>query len=408
MDTSAATNAAPPAPAPAAPLVPEAKEVQLGFWQKLFSKKAAKKEPKAIASHGGIGALLNHIGLGKQRTSFIQNMSMLLGAGLPLVDALKTLERETRVKPFRKIIEEIRAQVEGGEPLWRAMDHQAFFTPYAIALTRIGEEAGSLAKNMEYLSEQQDKDAELSGKIKMAMIYPIIVLVLVFVVVIGLGGFVLPSLIPVLYSLNAPLPFATKVVIAVSNFFTSYGLVAVPGFLVFVVALVLLHIFTSFKVVTQWVMFHIPGIGALAKEATVARFGVILGGLLQAGVPLVEALKSLESVTWIVAYKRLYGEMLRKVELGESFQKSFASIKHSESLLPITVQELVNVGEQSGSLAQTLMKIADIYDRKASETAAKLPVILEPVLLLFMGALVGTIAFAIIVPIYSVVGNIGH
>lgn len=391
---------------PAQALLPQNPEKKPGLFAGLFKK---RETPKANQpEQKGFAAWVSHIGLGKQRSAFIQNMSMLLGAGLPLVDALKTLERETKIKPFKKILQDIRTLVEGGVPLWKALDMQAFFTPYAIALTRIGEEAGSLAQNMEYLSEQQDKDNELKGKIKMAMIYPAIVLTLVFVVVIGLGGFVLPSLIPVLYSLHAKLPLATKGVIFVSNFFTRYGAVAIPGFLITVVSIILLHVFTRFKVVTQWIMFHIPGIGSLAQEATIARFGVILGGLLQAGVPLVDALKSLESVTWIVSYKKLYGEMLRRVELGDSFQKTFEGIKHSEKLLPISVQELVIVGEQSGSLATTLLKIADIYDRKASETAQKLPVILEPMLLLFMGGLVGTIAFAIIVPIYSVVGNIGH
>lgn len=404
MDAVPASN-----PAPAAPLLPEAAQAPApaSFFKKLFAKKAKPKQAGG-AKQNALTAGLAHFGLGKQKIAFIQNMAMLLNAGLPLVDCFRTLERETRIKPFRKILADMRAEVEGGVPLWKAMDNQAFFSPYAIALTRIGEEAGTLSRNMEYLAEQQEKDNELTSKIKMAMIYPCIVLVLVFVVVVGLGGFVLPNLIPVLYALNAPLPMTTLAVIAVSNFFTSYGLIAVPLSLVGVVVLILLHMFTRFRVVTQWVMFHIPGIGALAREATVARFGVILGGLLQAGVPLVESLRSLVDVTWIVAYKNIYAEMLRKVELGESFQKTFASIKRSEKLLPVTVQELVIVGEQSGTLADTLMKISKIYDRKASETAQKLPVILEPILLLFMGGLVGTIAFAIIIPIYSVVGNIGH
>lgn len=385
-----------------------AKPASAGFLAKMKAAFAAPKQVKAQQKKNGLLAAIGNFGLGKQRSLFIQNMAMLLNAGLPLVDAIKTLERETRIKPFRKILVEMRTAVEGGTPLWKAMENQSFFSPYAIALTRIGEEAGNLARNMEYLSEQQDKDNELSSKVKMAMIYPTIVLILVFVVVIGLGGFVLPSLIPVLYALNAPLPMTTKVVIAVSNFFTAHGTVAIPVFLFGIIVIVLLHMFTRFKVVTQWVIFRIPGIGRLAREATVARFGVILGGLLQAGVPLVESLRSLVSVTWIVAYRSLYAEILRRVELGESFQKTFGAIKHSESLLPVTVQELVNVGEQSGNLASTLLKIAVIYDRKAAETAQKLPVILEPILLLFMGGLVGTIAFAIIIPIYSVVGNIGH
>lgn len=160
--------------------------------------------------------------------------------------------------------------------------------------------------------------------------------------------------------------------------------------------------------VSQWCIFRVPGIGTLAKEATIARFGVILGGLLRAGVPLPEALSSLADVTHIVAYKHLYQNMLQHITQGDSFSKCFAEIRGSKHLLPVSVQQLVITGEKSGTLSDTLLKIASIYEKKASETAERLPTILEPVLLLFIGGLVGTIAFSIIVPIYSVVGNVGR
>jgi len=219
---------------------------------------------------------------------------------------------------------------------------------------------------------------------------------------------VLPNLIGVLYSLNVPLPLVTRGVIAFTNFFTNYGVIAVPGMIVGVIALVVLGKTTPLKVVFQWMMFHIPGIGQLAREATIARFGVILGGLLKAGVPVIEAVQSLIDVTPIVAYRKLYEHMLDHISVGDSFAKSFTSIKGSEKLLPASVQQLVITGEKSGSLADIMLKVADIYDKKASETAQKLPVVLEPMLLLFIGSLVGTIAFAIIVPIYSIVGSVGR
>lgn len=351
-------------------------------------------------------AHLSHLGLGKEREPFVQNLATLLLAGLPLVDSLKTLQLEARGKSMRNLVRRLTEQVESGTPLWRAMESEHFFTPYAIALIRIGEEAGSLARNLGYLAEQQEKDHELKQKVKMAMIYPTIVLVLVVVVVIGLGGFVLPNLVPVLFALNTPLPFTTRALIAVSNFFSSESTIVIPGVLLSFLALFLLHTFTRFRVVTQWVMFHIPGIGKLAREATIARFGVILGGLLKAGVPLIDALHSLVEVTWIVAYRNFYQELLESIVVGQSFQKSFQAIPRAAKLLPISVQSLVVVGEKSGSLSEVLLKVSDIYDRKASDTAQKLPIILEPVLLIFMGGLVGVIAYAIIIPIYSVVGNI--
>lgn len=369
-----------------------------------FKKKAAKKKGGFQTFLAGLG----HIGLGKERMRFVQNLAMMLNAGLPLIDSLKTLQMETRAKPMRKLLQKILDSVENGSPLWRAMEEQSFFSLHALALVRIGEEAGNLSENMQYLADQEEKDHALKSKVKMAMIYPSIVMTIMFIIVIGLGMFVLPNLIGVLYSLNVPLPFVTRMVIAFTNAFTTYGAVAVPGSMVGFLVLIILAKYTALKGVFQWMMFRIPGIGRLASEATIARFGVILGGLLKAGVPVIEAMQSLVEVTPIVAYRKLYSRMQDHVSIGDSFSKSFAAIKGSEKLLPPSVQQLVITGEKSGSLADIMLKIADIYDKKATETAEKLPVILEPMLLLFIGGLVGTIAFAIIVPIYSIVGNVGR
>ncbi len=355
--------------------------------------------------HDFLGAI-KYFGLGKERMVLIQNLATMLNAGLPLVDALHTLQKETRPRPLKKMLLNVVDAVENGSALWRALAAQHFFSPHAISLIRIGEEAGNLAQNMEHLAEQEEKDAALKGKIKMAMIYPAIVIVLMFIIVMGLGLFVLPNLIGVLFSLNVKLPLITRILIAFTNGFTKYATVVVPSILVGSIVLVILAKFTPAKVFFQWITFHIPGIGRLMREATIARFGVILGSLLEAGVPLIEAVNSLAEVTTIVAYRKFYFRLLEHINVGDSFGKSFELIRSSNALLPISVQQLVMTGEKSGSLSKIMLKISDIYEKKANDTAQKLPVILEPMLLLFIGALVGTIAIAIIVPIYSVVGSV--
>ena len=380
------------------------------FWSLSIGPKkdalAASKKPRSEL--GKFFASINNIGMGKERSSFIESISVMMGAGLPLIDTLKTLQSEVRNRAMRKMIGSITDGVESGVPLWKSMEDQYLFTPYELALVRIGEEAGSLAKNLEYLSEQQEKDRALRAQIKMAMIYPTIVLVLMFVIIMGLGMFVLPNLVQVLISLKAKLPLSTRIVIWVSNMFTKYGTIFVPASIAGFIGLALLAKFTRFRVVAQWFVFRIPGIGSLARQATIARFGIILGGLLRAGVPLPEGLSSLADVTHIVAYKRLYTGLLQRITQGDSFSKCFADIRGSAKLIPISVQQLVVTGEKSGTLSDTLLKVAAIYERKASETAERLPAILEPMLLIFIGSLVGTIAFSIIVPIYSVVGSIGR
>ncbi len=380
--------------------------------KKFFSFSLSKKSKPALSTpKGKLGqffASVNNIGMGKQRITLIQSMAVMMNAGLPLIETLHTLEREMRSRATKKIVRSIATSVEAGDPLWKAMQDQYLFSPYELALVRIGEEAGNLARNLEYLSAQQEKDHALKQKVKMAMIYPTIVLVLMGIIVMGLGLFVLPNLIQVLISMKAELPITTRGVIYVSNMFTQYGAIVVPSVIGGFILLVILSKFTRFCVVSQWVIFRIPGIGSLIRQATIARFGVILGGLLRAGVPLTVAISSLENVTNVVVYKKFYGNLLWHITQGDSFSKSFAGIKGSTKLLPISVQQLVVTGEQSGALSEILLKIADIYEKKASETAEKLPIILEPMLLLFIGGLVGTIAFAVITPIYNVVGSIGR
>ncbi len=351
---------------------------------------------------------LNNIGMGKLRSEFVENLAILLNSGLTVIDALKTIELELRNKPMKKIVRKVIDEVESGIALWCAMDNQNFFSPYALALIRIGEEAGSLSKNMEYLAVQQEKDRSLKSKVQMAMIYPAIVLVLTAIITLGLAWFVLPQLVGILTTLNAELPLVTKIVIWVANFFRDHGSVAVPmivalGFLLFLVCR-----YTALRGPTEQFIFMIPGIGPLARSATIARFGVILGSLLKAGVPLVESIRSMADVTDTVYYKRFYYQLADQIEIGESFVGAFKKIKGTSSLLPMSVQQLVGTGEKSGKMAEMLLRIADIYEKKAEEWAQKLPVVLEPMLLIFIGGLVGTIAFAIIVPIYSLVGSVGR
>jgi type IV pilus assembly protein PilC len=360
---------------------------------------------------GGLASFLvaiNQIGLGRQRNLFVQNLATMLSAGLSLVDALKTLQLEMRSRAMRNMVHRITDAVENGSALWRAMEDQRVFSPHAIALIRIGEEGGNLAENMQYLAEQQEKDQGLRQKVKMAMIYPSIVITLMIIIVVGLGLFVLPNLIQVLYSLNVELPLITRMLIWFTNAFTTHAPVGIPVFFVGFLIFIVLAKFTQLRIVTQWVLFHIPGVGRLAKEATIARFGVILGGLLKAGVPLVESIHSLAEVTPIASYRRLYTNLLEHINVGDSFSKSFAAIRGSTRLLPISVQQLIATGERSGSLSAVMLKVADIYEKKANETAQKLPIILEPMILLVIGGLVATIAFAIIIPIYSIVGSVGR
>lgn len=381
------------------------------------SKKLKKKgdkveikmpQKKKVGSLQGFMMSLNYMGMDKDRSAFIENLGVMMDAGLPLLDALRALEMETKNKQMKKLLSRMVVAVETGSSLWRAMEAQYFFAPQHVAMVRVGEESGNLVENLHYLTEQDEKQRSLRSKVKTAMIYPIIIFTMLTLIVLGLGMFVLPNLIQVIFSLGVPLPFITRMIVKFTNFFSEHGMVFVPSLFGGMVMLAILNKYTSFKVIVQWILYKIPGIGVLIKEAALSQFGVTMGGLMQAGVPVTDALESVADVTSLTRYKKFYYLLLEHVKLGDSFTTSFEKIKSTEKCFPTGMQQLIRTGEKSGSLTEIMLKLADIHDKKASDVAEKLPVILEPMLLLFIGGLVGTIALGILAPIYSVVGNVGN
>lgn len=361
-------------------------------------KKPPRKKNKFLQS-------LNYMGMGKYRYLIIQNLALMLKAGLPLIEALRTLDTETKNKGVKKLMHGLIEKVENGQAFWRAMDEEGFFSPQAVALVRVGEEAGNLAENVARLATQQDKDQALKSKIKIAMIYPGLVITLMIGIVLALGLFVLPNIISVLTSLNAKLPLPTIILIAFTNYFSSHSAIILESVAIGIVVFMVLIRLKPFAMLAQWIVFHTPGIGQLLYESAIAQFGMTMGNLLQAGVPLVDGLRSLVDVTTTYSYKSFYKKLLDRISTGDSFSKCFSKIRGSDRLLPVSVQQLIMTGERTGSLSKIMMSISEIYERKANETADRLPIILEPMILMGIGVMVGGIAFAIIIPIYSVVGN---
>lgn len=349
---------------------------------------------------------MSYVGLGADRQMFIQGTATMLSAGLPVVEALEAYATETRRKTVRNVAESLVRNVRKGSPLWRAMQATDFFSHYEIALVHIGEESGNLPQNMQYLAQQMEEDRRLRHKIQMAMIYPAIVLTLMFLMIFGLGIFVLPNLVQVLRSFGGELPLSTRILMMFVNFMRNHGFTLMTGTLLSAVALCFAYQARSVRKRVQWVLLHLPGVSRLLREATIARFGVILGTMLRAGVPLVQSLVALADITTMEQYRTFYIRMLNRVRTGDSFRKIFSTMPESRTLLPASVQQLVVTGERAGTLSEILLTIAQIYSRKAEETAQKLPIVLEPIILIFIGAVVGSIALAIITPIYAIVGSI--
>lgn len=347
-----------------------------------------------------------NFGLGQEKDYLIENLSLLLASGITITSALEAIKVEIRSQRIKRIVTALEEDVQSGMPLWRALEGSRLFAPHVISLVKIGEEAGRLSENLKVIAEEEQKDRMFRSKIHSAMMYPVFVFTLTVVIGIGIAWFILPRLALVFSELNIKLPFVTRVLIALGKFLGKYGAIVIPILLLATAVLVyFLFIFRRTKFIGQFILFKIPGVGKLIKEVELARMGYILGTLLTAGLTAPESLGSLAEASTSFTYRNLYAFLKDHVETGDSFQKSFRFFPKINSLIPTPIEELIVTGEKSGRMADTFLKIAEIFESKTDITTKNLTVILEPILLVIVWLGVVAVALAVILPIYSLIGS---
>lgn len=347
-----------------------------------------------------------NIGLDKEQGYFIENLSMLIANGMPIINALDAISQELKLKRMKKIVSSIKSDTEAGSPLWKSLSKSSLFPDYAISLIKLGEESGRFAENLRVVALEQEKNRLFKSKIRSAMMYPIFVFVLTMIIGIGISWFILPKLSTVFDQLNIDLPLVTRVLISIGIFFSNYGLFVVPIIILLTfVIFFFLFSFAQTKWLGQWILLVIPGVKELLKEVEISRFGYLLGTLLEAGLPINLAFDSLAGATEINRYRKLYAHMRDSLVKGNTMQQSFSAYKNVRHLFTGPIQQLISIGEQSGTLSETLKKIGESYEIKSDTTTKNLSVILEPVMLVIVWLGVVSVAFAVILPIYSLIGN---
>lgn len=352
---------------------------------------------------------LSTFGLSKDRDQFIENLSMLVLSGMSIIGALTSIIKQTRTPGMKLILERMKMEIEYGSPVWKTFDRTGFFKGYTISLIRLGEESGKFAENLKVVALEEEKDREFKSKVRSALMYPIFVLGLTGIVGIGISWFILPKLAKIFTDLKLALPFITKVLLGFGVFLSKHGLIAVPVALVVIGFIAYIIFFNKkTKFIGEIIFFSIPGIKTLLMEVEVARFGYLLGTLLEAGLPVTKALDSLIGASEVIRYKKFYTALKESIELGNSFEKSFANYKGSEKLIPESFQQLIISGEQSGNLNKTLIKVGQVLEAKSDTTTKNLTIIMEPILLVIVWVGVVTVAFAVILPIYSLVGGLNN
>jgi type IV pilus assembly protein PilC len=351
---------------------------------------------------GGLRNLLNRV-KAKDKVLFSRQLSTLINAGLPLVQSLRSVADQTTNKRLKAVIEEVITGVEGGAAFSAVLArHPEIFNRIFVSLVAAGEVSGTLDKALERIADQQEKDADLISKVRGAMIYPIIVLLVMAAVV----GFMIVKVIPqvkVLYEglPGAELPIVTKVLLAISDF--------VIGFWwVFAIAIALLIVFGSRYARTAGgrrlvdkVKLKVWPLNSLFRKMYMARFARTGTTLVASGVPLIQMMEITAEACNNVFLEDALMRAADKVKGGKALSDSLSDEETFLTLVP----NMIRIGEQSGSLENMLDKIADYYEKEVDNQVKSIQTIIEPVLMVILGIVAFTIVAAVLLPVYSLAGN---
>jgi MSHA biogenesis protein MshG len=343
----------------------------------------------------------------KEREFFTENLALLLRSAVPVGEALGSLQVTATSGRMKKALKQMMGDIEAGRSLADALDRSGIVSHQTLTLVRLGESSGKLVDNLQLAAQQEEKRQMFRAKVRSAMIYPSFVLGLTLIVGLGISWLLLPRLANTFSQLQVELPLISKIAINFGIFLQQYGIIAVPAFLIGTFLFMYLLFGAPYtKKIGQRLLLKMPGIGKLMKEVEIAQFGYLLSTLMNAGLPVTQALSLLASATQAPQYQRFYAALGRSLENGYSFQDSLVQYRRSRKLLPGAVRQMIVAGERSGSLPEVLETVGRTYEQKSDVSTANLEALIEPILLVIVWIGVMLVAIAVIVPVYSLVGGL--
>ena len=329
-----------------------------------------------------------------------RNLGSMLVAGLTVIRALSVIERQSSNAKLKGVIRKISARLNKGDQFNESLkDFPEVFSDLYVAMVRAGEESGNLAETLQTLAVQMERSSTLKKKIKGAMMYPSIVLMVMLIIGVLMMIFVMPQITGIFKGMGKDLPAMTQVLISTSDFMVNYTALTIGGLVAFFVGMMYLLRSKPGKVATSWLVPKLPVIGTLAKEMNSARTARTLSSLLNSGVDVIQSLEITEEVVQNVYYKKIIRDARARVEKGSALSDAF--IERSD-LYPILVGEMILVGEETGQIAGMLGELAVFYETEVERKTKDLSTIIEPLLMVVIGGGVGFFALALIAPIYSI------
>ena len=340
----------------------------------------------------------------KELAVFTRQFSVMIDAGLPLVQCLEILAGQQENKTFQKVLTATRSQVEGGATLSASMrSSPKVFDALYVNMVEAGETGGILDTILQRLSGYIEKNVKLQRAVKSALVYPVGVLTVAGAVITLLLWKVVPIFATLFAGLGVTLPLPTKIVIVLSNLIGSvFGLIAVVFLAAFIVGLKLWYGTPQGRFVLDTIILKLPVLGILMRKIAVARFTRTLGTLISSGVPILDGLDITAKTAGNAVVERALNSVRKALEEGKSLTEP---LKESQ-VFPGMVTQMIAVGEQTGAMDAMLSKIADFYEEEVDAAVKDLLTALEPVMIVFLGLVVGGVVISMYLPLFSLIGKL--
>ena len=342
----------------------------------------------------------------KELAVFTRQFSVMIDAGLPLVQCLEILAGQQENKFFQKVLVNTRSMVEGGATLSTAMrSSPKVFDGLYVNMVEAGETGGILDIILQRLSTYIEKNVKLQRAVKSALVYPVGVLTVAGGVITLLLWKVVPIFATLFAGLGVTLPLPTKIVIAMSNFIGSYfGLALLVGLVGGIFGLKVWYGTPQGKFILDTIVLKLPVLGILMRKIAVARFTRTLGTLISSGVPILEGLDITAKTSGNAVVERALFKVRKALEEGKSLTEP---LKESE-VFPGMVTQMIAVGEQTGAMDAMLQKIADFYEEEVDAAVKDLLTALEPIMIVFLGVVVGGVVISMYLPLFSLIGKLSE
>ncbi|MFA6078824.1 MAG: type II secretion system F family protein [Candidatus Omnitrophota bacterium] len=338
------------------------------------------------------------------KINFARNLGAMLEAGLALSRALSVLQRQTKNKSWKGIITNIIADIDRGVTFADALNnHPKVFPPILIAMVHAGEQSGTLSDSLKVVATQMDSAYALDKRIRGSLMYPAVIVTAMVVIAILMFVFVMPTLLKTFTDLNVELPLTTRIVIGVSDLIQNQGPLMLAILLIFIGSFYWMLRQPKGKSILHAFFLKIPVIGVLVQEVNTARTARTLSSLISSGVDVVESVNITSTVVQNVHFRRVLEKAAISIKKGDLVSKTF---NENTDLYPVFFAEMMSVGEETGKTGEMLLGVAHYYEDDVEQKTKDMSTIIEPFLILLIGAAVGFFAVSMIQPMYSLVNVI--